>query len=77
MTAPAWRELEAILLERITSGLYGPGVLIPSENEMVSEFGLSRNTVRKAVAALRYEGWVDTFAGRGSYVVDPLPRRDA
>ena len=52
MTAPAWRQLEAILLERITSGKYGPAVLIPSENEMVREFSMSRGTVRKALAAL-------------------------
>ncbi len=53
MTAPAWRQLEAILLERITSGEYGPGVLIPSENEMVRKFSMSRATVRKDLAALR------------------------
>jgi GntR family transcriptional regulator len=58
VTAPAWRQLESILLERITSGQYAPGVLIPSDNAMVAEFSVSRNTVRRAVAALRYDGWV-------------------
>ena len=29
------------------------------------------------MAALRYEGWVNTFGGRGTYVADPLPGRDA
>lgn len=77
MTAPAWRQLEAILLERITSGEYGPAVLIPSENEMVREFSMSRGTVRKTLAALRYEGWVVPVGGRGTYVADPLPEHGA
>lgn len=77
MTTPAWRQIEVILLERITNGRYGPGVLMPSENELVLEFGLSRNTVRRALAALRYEGWVSPVCGRGTYVADPLPGHDA
>jgi len=66
MTVPAWRQLRAGLLERITSGEYGPGVLIPSANELVSESGWSGNAVRRVVAGLRYEGWVVTSGGRGS-----------
>jgi DNA-binding GntR family transcriptional regulator len=72
---PAWRQLEQVLLERVTGGAYGPGALIPSESEMVLEFGVSRSTIRKALAALRYDGWVVPVAGRGTYVADPLPER--
>lgn len=70
---PAWRQLTAILLERITSGQYAPGAAIPSETEMTQEFGLSRGTVRKALAALRSDDWIITVPGRGTCVSDPLP----
>jgi DNA-binding FadR family transcriptional regulator len=68
-----YRHVAAVLRARITSGQYGPGALIPSENQMTLEFGVSRTAIRNAVAKLRYEDWVVTVAGRGTYVADPLP----
>lgn len=76
VAAPVWRQLAGILRARIRAGRYAPGHAIASEKQLEQEFGISRNTTRKAIALLRDEGLVVTVAGRGSYVADPLPDED-
>lgn len=71
---PVYRQLAAILRGRITTGEIPPGRVLPSETQLEQQYGLSRNTIRKAIAILRDEDdLVETVAGRGTYVVDPLP----
>jgi DNA-binding GntR family transcriptional regulator len=41
---------------------------LPSETTLTQEYGVSRDTVRRAVAALRDEGLVSAVAQRGTYV---------
>jgi GntR family transcriptional regulator len=71
---PLYRQLAAILRRKIRAGDYMPGRLLPSEGTLARDYGVSRQTVRKALALLRDEdGLVETAVGRGSYVADPLP----
>ena len=65
---PVWRQLAQILRDRIASGQYPPGRVMPSEKQLEQETGLSRNTIRKAIAQLRSEDLVITVTGRGTYV---------
>jgi DNA-binding GntR family transcriptional regulator len=65
---PAYRQLADILRQRITSGELTPGEVLPSETQLMQEFGLARITVREAMKALRAEGLVVTARRRGSYV---------
>ncbi|WP_442929495.1 GntR family transcriptional regulator [Micromonospora sp. WMMA1949] len=58
---------ELAQLERIERGTIPPGSLLPAESALSSEFGASRGTVRKAIAALRQEGLANTEHGRGTY----------
>jgi DNA-binding GntR family transcriptional regulator len=54
---------------RLALGLQGAAEWpIPSEAQIQQEFGLARETARKAVALLREEGWVATVPGMGIYV---------
>jgi DNA-binding FadR family transcriptional regulator len=62
--------LVARLREEITSGRIGAGMQLPSENQLVRTFGVSRTVVREAVAALRAEGLVTTRRGRGAFVAE-------
>lgn len=64
------RQIAAWLRDRIESGELQPGRKIPSETDLVGEFGVARTTARRAVKLLRDEGWITTTGGRGSYVTD-------
>jgi DNA-binding GntR family transcriptional regulator len=58
------------LRRRVTDGVYAPGTAIPSEAELVREFGVSAITVRRAIRDLTVEGVVVGRQGRGVFVVD-------
>lgn len=68
---PVWRQLAAILRARIEDGTYEPGRVMPSEKQLQQELGISRGTIRKAIALIRGEGLAETVAGRGTYVTRP------
>lgn len=57
------------LKEEIRSGDLPPGAKLPSEAALVESYGVSRTVVREAVQRLQAEGLVETFQGRGSYVL--------
>ena len=65
---PVYLQIAAILRERITSGQIAPGRPLPSEPQLVQEFGVSRLTARKAVRVLAGEGLAEVVQGRGAYV---------
>lgn len=65
---PLYVQLARILRGKIASGEWGHLDRLPSEQALVQEFGISRDTVRKVVALLRDEGLVFTLGQRGTYV---------
>jgi GntR family transcriptional regulator len=65
---PIYIQLADIIAARIEAGELLPGRPIPSENTLVQEFGIARNTARAAVAELRERGLVVTVPHRGTYV---------
>ncbi len=68
-------ELTATLSERIRSGELVPAEKLPTEQEMIAAFGVSRTVVREAIAALRAEGVVESRQGAGVFVVGDKRRR--
>ena len=65
---PKYAQVVAEIKSRIERGQYPPGSLLPSEHQLVTDFGVSRPTIVKALAFLRQDGWIDTQQGRGSFV---------
>ena len=57
------------LKQRILAGELVPGAKLPSEAELLTAYGVSRTVVREAVSRLQAEGLVETFQGRGSFVL--------
>jgi GntR family histidine utilization transcriptional repressor len=55
------------LKDRLAAGDWPPGVLMPSEAELVVQFGVSRMTVNRALKELQAEGLVDRVQGVGSF----------
>jgi DNA-binding GntR family transcriptional regulator len=48
-----------------------PGSALPSETSLAAEFGVVRNTVRRALAELEHEGIIVTLPGRGRVTSEP------
>ena len=65
---PRYRQIAGILRERIEAGELEPDRPIPSEAQIQQEFGVARETARRAVTVLREEGYVVTVPGMGTYV---------
>jgi GntR family transcriptional regulator, transcriptional repressor for pyruvate dehydrogenase complex len=56
------------LTERIGAGTYPLGSRLPTETEIINEFGVSRTVVRDAMSRLQATGYVVTRHGIGSFV---------
>ena len=69
MTTTLAQTVVAGLKSRILDGSLAPGTKLPSESELIEEYAVSRTVVREAVTRLRAEGLVETFQGRGSFVL--------
>ncbi|WP_018803212.1 GntR family transcriptional regulator [Salinispora arenicola] len=63
-----YRQLAGILAARIDRGDWQPNRAIPSESQLVQEYGLARATVRRAIAVLVNEGTLFVVPQRGTFV---------
>jgi GntR family transcriptional regulator len=70
---PLYARLRDRLVDRIRSGEWKPGQLIPNEFEIAAEFGVSQGTARKAIGELASERLVLRRQGRGTFVVEHTP----
>lgn len=68
---PLYHQLYRILLEQITSGVWKPGDLIPSEKELGQKYQLSRITIRQTLQQLATDGYLSREQGRGTFVSQP------
>jgi GntR family transcriptional regulator len=68
---PRYYQLKEIIRERIRSGEWAPGSLIPSERELCEHYGISRMTARQSVGELVTEGLLYREQGKGTYVGRP------
>lgn len=73
MTEAIYARIKRALREQIEDGLLRPGDRIPSENQLVAEYTVSRMTARRALLELSEEGLVDRRAGLGTFVAEPKP----
>jgi len=56
------------IIEKIRRGEFAAGDKIPSETELIKQFGINRHAVRQALGRVENMGWITTFHGKGSYV---------
>lgn len=62
-------QLVKSLTGRVANGVLKPGDKLPSEQELIEEFGVSRTVVREAISSLRAAGLVATQQGVGAFVL--------
>lgn len=68
---PLYYQLKQLLAERITKGEWQAGDMLPTEEQLQEQYGLSRTTVRQALKELELEGLISRFRGRGTFVSQP------
>lgn len=66
-----YARVKAFLKDGLASGRWPPGTLVPSEAELVAQFGVSRMTANRAVRELQAEGLLDRLQGVGTFAAQP------
>lgn len=69
----AYQALAADLREEIAGGRFPPDRRLPTEAELSARYGVSRQTVRRALQDLVAEGLVFRVRGRGTYATQASP----
>ncbi len=65
---PLYARIKDHITAQIRSGALAAGARVPSENELVESFGISRMTVNRALRELTSEGFVARIPGVGTFV---------
>ena len=65
---PLHRQLFLVLHDEIARGAIAPGDVLPTEQSLCDQFGVSRITVRRALADLADQGYIERRQGVGSFV---------
>ena len=68
---PLYINIKNQLKQQILSDDYSIDERIPSENQLMTSFGVSRITVRKALKELHAEGLLWSIQGKGAFVSKP------
>lgn len=71
-----YRQVKDHIIKLINTGELGPDDRVPSENELVKSFGISRMTAHRALSELSDDGYVVRVAGVGTFVADARPHSD-
>ena len=61
-------DIVALLRQRVETGQWPANSRIPPERDLAKEFGVARNTIRRAMSQLEAEGTLSRQIGRGTFV---------
>ena len=64
-------QIKEDLFLHLRSGRWPPGAELPTEEVLCRHYGVSRGTVRRAIADLVTDGYVERHRGKGTYVSQP------
>lgn len=67
---PLYHQVGALLRQRIAEGVYPVDTRLPAENDLAEELGVSRATLRQAMAELVRVHLVRREQGRGTFVLE-------
>ena len=72
---PAYQQIADDIRQRILDGVYQAGDKLPTESDLMDEYGVSRIVIRNATEALQNEGLVTKRQGAGTFVREQRPPR--
>ena len=71
--------LETIIQQiknQIKKGILKPGEKLPSERKLSDLLGVSRASVREAIQALAFSGYLEVIQGKGTYILEIATKYD-
>lgn len=68
---PLYKQVLSHLNQKIADGVWQPGDKLPAETTFMEEYGVSRITMRAAIAELVEEGILVRTQGKGTFVAQP------
>ncbi|MGH3158852.1 MAG: GntR family transcriptional regulator [Streptosporangiaceae bacterium] len=71
---PVYRQLAEIIRGQIDRGEIEEDRPIPARDRLMTEYGVARGTVDRALNVLKNEGYVEAVIGRGMFVVPAAER---
>lgn len=75
MPKAKYDEIYVDLKRAVEAGTYVYGSLLPSENTLITQYDCSRNTIRRALAGLAEDGYIQPIHGKGVRVIyQPMER---
>jgi GntR family transcriptional regulator len=74
-SVPLYHQLCEILTSKLLAGEFKPHEAIPTERELIEQYGVSRITVRRALEELEEKGFIKRIQGRGTFVQPPRVER--
>ena len=69
-----YEQIKEHIMRKIRDGSWGVGQRLPSEHELVAQFGISRMTANRALRELVEQGRIVRVAGVGSFVAENKPQ---
>jgi DNA-binding FadR family transcriptional regulator len=69
-----YEQISEQIAARIRSGVWKPGDRLPPERELAKTLGVSRPSVREALASLQMTGLLETRHGTGSFIAQDAVR---
>ena len=72
---PLYVRIESLIRNRILNGQLEPGEKLPTEGELIKQFGVSQITIRNALSNLEREGLIVRNRAKGTFVAENVPFR--
>lgn len=70
---PLYSRVSNIIHNKIVSGQYEPGEKLPTEDELALNHGVSKITIRNALARLEADGLINRVRAKGTFVSEAIP----
>lgn len=71
-SAPLYHRIRQALSEQIKDGRLAPGAQLPTEQELMGRYQVSRTTIRQALDSLARDGLIFRKRGKGTFVARPF-----
>ncbi len=68
--SPQYMKIYDDIRKKIKDGRLAPGMKLSTEQEIATQFGVSRPTVRQALLELEREGLLERYRGKGTFITN-------